>query len=145
MQLSRRGDYGIRAMLDIAVVPDGKRALTHEIARRQDIPRVFLTKIIAQLTRAGLLRTYRGASGGVTLSRAPAEITLLDIVEAVEGPIALNRCTMTPSTCDRDDLCPVCSVWEQAQQQLETLLRGVNLANVAKQYVERKGSHAESA
>ncbi|NOZ05942.1 MAG: Rrf2 family transcriptional regulator [Chloroflexi bacterium] len=133
MQLSRRGDYGIRAMLDIASMADGKRALTHQVAERQDIPRVFLTKIIAQLTRAGLLRTYRGASGGVTLARSADMITLLDIVEAVEGPLALNRCTMRPSTCNLDDTCSVCGVWKQAQVQLETLLRGVSLSSVALQ------------
>jgi len=141
MQLTRRGDYGIRAMLDIATVSDGKRALTHEIAERQDIPRVFLTKIVAQLTRAGLLRTYRGAAGGVTLAQPADQITLLDIVEAVEGPLALNQCTMRPSGCSRDHLCPVCDVWQEAQAQLETLLRGARLSEMAEKYVQMRAAY----
>ncbi len=146
MQLTRRGDYGIRAMLDIATVPDGGRALTHEIASRQDIPRVFLTKIVAQLTRAGLLRTYRGAAGGITLAQPASDITLLDIVEAVEGPISLNLCTMRPSGCDRERTCPMCDVWQEAQSQLVELLRGADLLHMAKKYesllavAEREGN-----
>ncbi len=122
MEISRRTDYGVRVILDLAILPENERASTQDIADRQNIPSPFLAKIISQLSLAGLVTTYRGAGGGVTLARPPAEISLLHVIEALEGPIRLNRCVIQPDACPENDRCPVHGIWIEAQQKLTSLL-----------------------
>jgi Rrf2 family protein len=124
MEISRRTDYGVRVILDLATLPERERSSTQEIAERQNIPSPFLAKIISQLALSGLVSTYRGAGGGVKLARPPAEISLLEVIEALEGPIRLNRCLIQPGACPRDQDCPVHDVWATAQAQLSNLLEG---------------------
>ena len=118
MVISRRTDYGVRIVLDLATLPQDERAAAHDIADRQKIPRPFLAKIISQLCLAGVVTTYRGAGGGVALARPAADITLLEVVEALEGPLRLNRCVLRPDDCPRNERCPVHVVWSQAQADL---------------------------
>jgi len=131
MQLSRRGDYGVRVILDLAGQPTGTSSPAHEIARRQQIPNAFLGKIISQLAVAGLVDTRRGARGGVMLSRRPDEITLLEVVEALEGTIVLNRCLLHPGACPMDNTCPVHDAWAEAQQALKRVLGATTFAELA--------------
>ena len=118
MMISRRTDYGVRIVLDLAALPQDERTAAHDIADRQQIPRPFLAKIVSQLCLAGLVTTYRGAGGGVALAKPAAEITLLEVVEALEGPVRLNRCVIRPDDCPRNTYCPVHLVWSQAQADL---------------------------
>ena len=122
MEISRRTDYGVRVILDLATHSDEARASTQEIADRQSIPAPFLAKIISQLSLSGLVTTYRGAGGGVSLARSPAEINLLQVIEALDGPVRLNRCVIEPSACPRDEYCPVHHIWAKAQVELTDLL-----------------------
>jgi Rrf2 family protein len=122
MEISRRTDYGVRVILDLANLPDNQRASTQEIARRQNIPSPFLAKIVSQLSLAGLVTTFRGAGGGVTLARSPSEISLLQVIEALEGPVRLNRCLIEPSSCPQNNHCPVHHIWARAQADLTGLL-----------------------
>jgi Rrf2 family protein len=122
MEISRRTDYGVRVILDLTNLADNGRASTQEIASRQNIPSPFLAKIIAQLSLAGLVTTHRGAGGGVSLARSPSEISLLEVIEALEGPVRLNRCTIEPDACPRSEQCPVHGIWAKAQAQLTRLL-----------------------
>jgi Rrf2 family protein len=122
MEISRRTDYGVRVILDLATMAENERASTQEIAARQNIPSPFLAKIISQLSLAGLVATYRGAGGGVALARPPAEISLLQVIEALEGPIRLNRCAIQPDACPRNEHCAVHDIWVQAQERLTSLL-----------------------
>jgi Rrf2 family protein len=122
MEISRRTDYGVRVILDLASLPQNGRVSTQEIANRQNIPSPFLAKIVSQLSLSGLVTTYRGAGGGVSLARPPAEISLLQVIEALEGPVRLNRCAIQPSLCPRDGFCPIHSTWAQAQAELTSLL-----------------------
>ena len=87
MQITRQADYAVRAVLYLAHLDDSERAATSTVAKEQHIPPSFLAKIISQLSIAGLLHTSRGARGGVTLAREPKDITLLEVVEAIDGPI----------------------------------------------------------
>ncbi|RPI58583.1 MAG: Rrf2 family transcriptional regulator [Chloroflexi bacterium] len=122
MEISRRTDYGVRLILDLAGLPDGERASTQEIAERQNIPAPFLAKIISQLSLSGLVNTHRGAGGGVRLARPAAEINLLQVIEALDGPVRLNRCVIDAGLCPRDQTCPVHRVWARAQEHLVTAL-----------------------
>ena len=100
------------------------------IAEEQRIPPSFLAKIVSQLSIAGLLHTSRGARGGVTLARAPQEITLLEVIEAIDGPIQLNECVGDTGSCSFDDDCPLRPVWCDAQEDLVKRLRGTNFADM---------------
>ena len=123
MEISRRTDYGVRVILDLATQPESVRTSTQEIAERQHIPSPFLAKIISQLSLAGLVTTYRGAGGGVTLARDASEISLLQVIEALEGPVRLNRCLIEPDACPKDGHCPVHDIWAKAQGELVGLLK----------------------
>ena len=128
MQITRQADYALRAMLYIANheqtrVDPKKSATTREIADEKLIPPSFLAKIISQLNIAGLINTERGARGGVSLKRKPEEISLLDVVEAIDGPITLNECTTDPSLCAFGDSCPIHDVWCESQAELVSRLR----------------------
>jgi Rrf2 family protein len=132
MQLTRSADYAVRAMLDIAeqTYTDEGRARTHMVAQRQDIPPALLAKLVPLLVRAGLLDSQRGARGGLVLARSASDISMLEIVEAIEGPIAINRCTATPGQCDLIDQCSVHPVWQKAQDYLVHLLKTTSLEDL---------------
>ena len=118
MQITKQADYAVRAVLYLAGLSDGRRAPTSQIAREQRIPPSFLAKIVSQLSVAGMVQTSRGARGGVTLARDPSQITLLEVVEAIDGPITLNECVTDPSVCTFGADCPVHGVWCKAQASL---------------------------
>jgi Rrf2 family protein len=122
MEISRRTDYGVRVILDLASLPPTQRASTHDIADRQSIPSPFLAKIVSQLALAGLVDTFRGAGGGVTLARPASDISLLEVIEALEGPVRLNRCLIEPEACPENGRCPVHGIWAKAQSELIGLL-----------------------
>ena len=131
MEISRRTDYGVRVILDLANLPFSQRASTQDIADRQNIPAPFLAKIISQLSLSGLVTTYRGAGGGVSLARPASEISLLQVIEALDGPVRLNRCLIEPSACPRDAFCPVHHIWAKAQVELTELLSGTTFDELA--------------
>lgn len=130
MQLSRMADYGVRAMMDLASLPPESKALIPDIARRQDVPRAFLAKIIPRLAKEGLLRTQRGAAGGVKLGRPADEISLLEILQAVDGPIVLAPCSVKPENCPRYSNCGVAPVWRAAQVALDQTLANTMLSDL---------------
>jgi Rrf2 family protein len=140
MLVSRGADYAIRAMLDVARLPEDKRTVTEQIAMRQEIPVAFLSKVIAQLTQAGLMRTYRGAAGGVHLGRPAEEINLRQIVEALQGPIALSLCTDPYDGCPKAATCPAYRVFKEGQRNLDTLLEEECLADLVREATILKAS-----
>ncbi len=130
MELSRQADYAVRAMVDLATWPAGTRVRTSEIAERQEIPESFLPRIVAMLSRAQLIQAFRGKDGGLLLARRANEISLLDIVRAVEGPICINRCTYNPIRCQRSSFCRVHPVWQKIQNYLDQVLGTTTLADL---------------
>jgi Rrf2 family protein len=118
MQITRQADYAIRAVRYLAKHGPNQRSATSVVAAEMKIPPSFLAKIISQLSIAGLLHTSRGARGGVTLARAPGEISMLDVVEAIDGPIQLNECVGDPANCAFSDDCLVHPIWEEVQATL---------------------------
>ena len=133
MQITRQADYAVRAVLYLARLEPSQRAATSQVAKEQHIPPSFLAKIISQLSIAGLLHTSRGARGGVTLAREPKDITLLEVIEAIDGPIMLNECVGDASTCTFDEDCPLRPVWCDAQNELVTRLKGTNFQQLLEQ------------
>jgi len=132
MQITRQADYALRAMLYLARMDKDVRAATSQIADDQQIPPSFLAKIISQLSIAGLILTSRGARGGVTLARTPEEISLLDVVEAIDGPISLNICSHSSGVCPFGEDCPIQPIWSDAQHELVDRLKSTNFAKLVK-------------
>jgi len=128
--LGRKGDYSVRAVLDLAR-HHGDRRKAREIAGEMDIPLRYLTQILAMLVQHGLLDALAGPSGGYTLARPPEEITLLEVVEAAEGPIKLEQCVLRGGPCSWEESCPVHIPWAQAQNALAARLAATTFADLA--------------
>jgi len=125
MHVTREGDYAVRVLVDLAGRPGGEIVRTEDLTRATGVPRAYLAKIVQALVRAGLVRTRQGPGGGVTLGKDPAGITLRHMIEAVEGPIHLNRCLVRAGECPRDAFCAVHPVWARIQAVLIRELEAV--------------------
>lgn len=130
LEITRQADYALRATVEVARMEYGERAPTATIAERQQIPLPFLAKIVSQLVVRGILEATRGASGGVSLARPADTITMLEVIEAIDGPITINRCTRDPVVCELSATCPFCEIFTDAQQQLVDKLNGTTLQNL---------------
>lgn len=131
MQLTLKGDYAVRVVVDLAGQPAGATVRTEDLGRRTGVPPAYLSKIIQALAHAGLVRTRRGTRGGIALIEEPRAITLRQVIEAVEGPIYLNRCLIRPGLCPRDSFCPVHPVWDRIQAIVTSELDSVRIADLA--------------
>jgi Rrf2 family protein len=130
MQITRQSDYAIRAVRYLAKNEASERISTSTVAREMKIPASFLAKIISQLSIAGLLHTSRGARGGVKLARDPKDISVLEVVEAIDGPILLNECVADTGTCSFEEDCPLHPIWHEAQEQLVQRLGNSSFASL---------------
>lgn len=130
MRLTRGGEYGIRGMLYLAMQPGSSVTLLSEISSGQNIPESYLAKIFQALAKAGLVRSHRGFKGGYSLGRAANEISVKDIIEAIEGPIALNHCSTEEANCAEILDCKIQDVWRDAQSAMVGVLRATTLADL---------------
>lgn len=128
--LTRKGDYAIRGMVYLAGQPEGSISLVSDIAKSVLVPQSFLAKIFQSLSKLGLVNSTRGTGGGFTLSRSADQITLLEIVEAVEGPIIPNKCVMRDDKCGLKKACCVHPVWIELQHSIHKILGGVTLKSL---------------
>jgi len=137
MEISRQADYAIRAILDLALIPAGELTQTREIAHRQDIPEKYLPTIVRTLARSGLIRTLRGSHGGVSLARPPEEITLRDVVEAIDGQILLNRCQIRPGECSVGDtgFCSLHHFWEKMVEEIRGKMDQINFGDLSSRHI----------
>jgi len=118
MQITRQADYALRAVLFLSQLNGDQRASTSAIAEKQKIPPSFLAKIVSQLSIAGLIQTSRGARGGVALAKAPEDISMLDVIEAIDGPVMLNECAENPERCPFGKTCPLQHIWHETRHEL---------------------------
>ena len=130
MQITRATEYAVRGMVHLCSQPKGAVCLLSEVSERQNIPPSFLSKIFQNLARAGFVSSYRGTGGGFVLLKDPEEITLLDVVEAIDGKISLNVCLNDGIFCENEPTCAVHSIWEDAQTYLLDLLRENTFAGI---------------
>lgn len=126
-EISRRADYGVRIMLELAKKGRGARVAASELADCADVPKPFLHKIAADLAKVGLLRTFQGPTGGLELGRPMENISMLEILEGVDGPVCLNTCLIRPHECPRDRTCPAHTLWGRLQAKLLLELRSITL------------------
>jgi len=132
MKLTRGGEYALRAVLHLTQQGETKVQMVSSVAAAQEIPQRFLAKIFQVLTRAGIVASHRGVKGGFSLKRPADEITLKDVIEAVEGPVSLNR----------DAAGPLHHVWEEAQEQMLRALSRVTFAELARAHAHPLGMGA---
>jgi len=127
----------------LARQPSKRLALVSEISKEQNIPETFLAKIFQRLSKAGLLRSSRGSRGGFSLGKPAHMITMREVIEAIEGPIALNRCLLRVGECEEEDLCPIHQVWEKAQQRILEILDRTTMEDLAKQMMRNEKRWSE--
>lgn len=133
VQLNQATDYAFRVVLYLSGLPFGEVARGIVIAERQNIPPRFLQKIMRMLAAASLVKSYRGVVGGFALAKRPEEITLYDVIVAVEGPLGIHRCLADRSICNRhcEHECPVHQALAVIQDNLATNLSSVTFADMA--------------
>ena len=131
LKLTRRGDYAVRAALALGrgFGESGYRKI-REVASEMNLPLQYTPQILGLLTHAGLAEARAGRSGGYRLARNPSDVTLLEVVEAAEGPLRLERCTLSGGPCHWESMCAVHPTWELATQAFRQTLAGVSLASL---------------
>lgn len=130
MQISRAGEYGVLGLLHLVRQPAGQPVMIDAVSRDEDIPKSFLAKIFQDLARSGILRSQRGAGGGFTLARPADGITILEVIEAIDGKIALQRCLGDAPECEKRDGCALCFLFEEAQDRLKEVFSRTTLAEL---------------
>jgi len=130
MQIPRRVDYGLRAVIYLSGQDPERCCSIAEIAQQQGVPRKFLEKIIQDLLRSGLIKSKRGPYGGYALARSPREISFYDVIEAIEGPIAVNLCLDEHASCDQLPRCTMVGVWNEIQHKVTEVFARTTLADL---------------
>ncbi len=133
MEITRQTDYAIRCVLYLSKKKD-QPIVVDEIANEMSIPKSFLSKIVQKLSRADILESFRGVKGGFKLSRKPAEISLLDVIDAMQGCAASNKCAVDKAQCNLSCTCIVHPVWIMLRKQTEDYLRRINFENLGTEY-----------
>jgi Rrf2 family transcriptional regulator, cysteine metabolism repressor len=151
LQMSTRGRYGVRLMVALALRHGNGSTLLREIARQEGISEKYLGQIIIPLKASGLVISHRGAHGGYSLARPPEDITVKDVVEAIEGAIApvpcvdpsagasRGECGENPSGCDRATTCVAIGVWRTLRDDIVRTLSSFTLNTLAREARELTG------
>ncbi len=133
MQVTRECDYGIRSVLYLARQPFKKVSYVNEISEEYKIPRSFLAKILQKLVKAKIARSYRGVKGGFSLIKQAREISVLDVLEAIDGKMAINVCITDKKKCNFSKNCPTHSLWVTVQSKMVDVLKKTNFEELARQ------------
>ncbi len=136
MQITRAGEYAILGATYLARREIGRVVMMEEICQTENIPKSFLAKIFQNLTRAGIICSQRGVHGGFKLARRPQEITVLEILEAVEGKLAFQRCLQQPVDCHRMEACTLCDIFTEAQHRVQEIFQNTSLADLTRPKAE---------
>ena len=131
MTLSKRGDYVMRAAIYLARASASSPRKIREVVAETEVPQAYASQILSDLVQAKLATSKAGRDGGFQLSRDPATISALEIVEAAEGPLAAERCALGEGPCKWDDVCPLHETWFEATQQVRAALTRTTLADLA--------------
>jgi Rrf2 family protein len=130
-------------MLDLAMNESDGPVLLKELAKRQGLSSKYLEQLVGPLRRAGLVKSKRGVKGGFLLSRPPQEIRLLEVVEAVEGPLVLVRCVLHPEGCPRHPKCATTEIWGEVTQGIRDVLSRTTLADLMTRQRAKEGGTAQ--
>lgn len=140
MKLSTRGRYATRALLDLALHHDEEPVLLKDIAHRQEISLPYLEHLITPLIAVGIVRSTRGAKGGISLARSPEEIRLDEIIQLLEGTIVPVECVTNPEVCSRAESCVTRDVWSELKRAINGVLGSITLQDLVERQ-KRKQKH----
>lgn len=147
MQVTRASEYAMLGLLALSRRSPGAVEMVDVLAREEGVPPSFLGKIFQSLSKAGIVKSARGSGGGFSLVRIPAEITVLEVIEAVEGPIALQRCLETDSDCTHREGCALCGLFSEAQDRVKEVFGRTSVAELTRRhtsFVEHQARTAQS-
>ncbi len=135
LRINRQTDYAVRVVLALAKRGEGVRLSSPDIQREMLIPKAFMSRIVAQLSRAGLIKTVAGRDGGISLPRPPSQITLKDVVELFEGPVLLSECMQVKGEddCPFQSNCPVRPKWGRVQLAMMREMAAITFDDLAKE------------
>jgi len=133
MQITRASDYAVRVMIHLAGLPPGSTVQQSVLSQATDVSGHFLSKVLQQLVRGGFVRSQRGSGGGFALAVPAASVSLLDVVETIEGPVRLNQCIEEGDSCSMKSWCPAHQVWAEAQAAIVNVLGAASMASLAEQ------------
>ncbi len=133
LKINRRTDYAVRVILALAKRPQGTRLATQEIQKEMLVPRAFLQRIIADLSKTDLIQTFSGPNGGLQLTHPIDSISLRDVYEAIEGPLMISDCLQGPGQCPLDSGCPVRPRWSRLQATIMEELGNITLEQLAQE------------
>lgn len=126
MQFTSRSEYAIRTILNLAV-KDNFSSTIKQTSDEENIPKQFLIQIVQDLKKSGLIKTIRGATGGISLAKKPSSISVLDIINSVEENINAYKCLDKNYKCSRKSFCPLCGLWMETTNQIKETLRAYSI------------------
>ncbi|MGI6566853.1 MAG: Rrf2 family transcriptional regulator [Firmicutes bacterium] len=133
MAITRKSEYAILILMDLVLQPTDRYSTAQEIAERQGIPQTFTPQIISVLARAGWIEGMRGPGGGVRPLVDLSGLSVLEVIETVEGPVVITRCLTDDAqqTCENREACPLCELWAKAQQAMLKVLKDATIGQLA--------------
>lgn len=135
MILSTKGRYGLKMMFELAKKHGSGTMSLKDIAKKQDLSETYLEQLISHLRKAGLVNSIRGAQGGYELSRAPAEISVGEIIRTLEGPLAPSDCVLDGEPeCTRADCCVTRPIWEKIMESINSVIDSITLQDMINDY-----------
>ena len=138
MKLSTRGRYGTKALLDVALNGGEKPVLLKDIAQRQQISLMYLGHLITPLVTAGIIRSTRGAKGGISLARPPQEIRLSEVVQLIEGSIAPVECINNHESCPQYEVCATRDTWDEIKKAVNGVLESTSLQDLVERHEQKQ-------
>ena len=141
MKISTKGRYGLRILIDLAMHDPGKPRMLKDIAQSQQISEKYISRLVIDLRRAKLVKSVRGVKGGFLLAKAPENITLLEILETMEGAISVVDCVRYPEKCKRTSLCPARDIWQKLNDGIRELTNDITLESILNAYRQRNAQN----
>ena len=138
MKLSTRGQYGTRMLLDLALHQSEEPVLLKDIAQRQQISLPYLEHLVTPLIAGGIIRSTRGARGGISLAKPPEQIKLSEVIQLLEGSIAPVACVNDPGICSRSESCVTRDIWDELKQAMNGVLESTTLQNLVERQKGKK-------
>ncbi len=139
MKISTKGRYGLRIMLDLALNDGTKPRMIHQIAKSQQISEKYISRLIIKLRKAGMVSSIRGAKGGYRIAQTPETLTLLEILEAMEGPVSIVGCVRHPGSCKVTEECAAREIWCTLNEEIRSSMAKVTLREIVEKYRAKHG------
>jgi Rrf2 family transcriptional regulator, cysteine metabolism repressor len=142
MKLSTRSRYGMRALLDLAMNSTGQPVQLKDIAERQSLSLSYLEHLIIPMIAAGIIKSIRGAKGGIMLAKLPQQIQLKDVLEVLEGPLDPVDCLKGPGSCPRSGACATQEIWDEMKKAMENVLETRTLQDLVSRQKSKENQPA---